>query len=138
MSITVIPMAEADRPDTETLQRVRDGLLLHRAGTVLLPSRMLDDLDAVLDEDATPTPREIAELRRRLGVALRRLLPAITADAHIQVVAYRLLTERIPSAESLEAVGHVRRLALCVLCLAEHAAAGPMTRGSPSGTFGGI
>lgn len=117
--------------DTVTLKRVRDALRVGlraevasgegfevNASPLPLSEAILDDLEAVLGEHASPSLGEVNELAARLHLALRRLLTIIRPSASLDQLSRSLLVERTPPGEA-EALAYLRRLAIVVLDLAD-------------------
>lgn len=118
--------------DDATLIRVR-GALLTLDAPVVLPSYLLDDLALSLGEEEELTPRQIAEVTHRLKQVFRCLV-VIGADGSPELAAAlnRIGVEPVPPPESAAGQGYLRRLAICVLDMAEHAAVDQPARASPN------
>ncbi|WP_031513769.1 hypothetical protein [Streptomyces sp. NRRL F-5123] len=118
MTDTLTPLVPDEcRADEETLSRVLDALLFE-LNPVCLSAGLLDSCEAVLGEDSRLTPGQAESLALFQLQVLAGLMRYVPCEHPMREAAVNLLREGTPPADDAAALGHLRRLALCVLELA--------------------
>ncbi|WP_329138097.1 hypothetical protein OG552_29575 [Streptomyces sp. NBC_01476] len=110
--MTSTALLDSDEDSHET------GDLWDEIESLPLSDTIMNDLEAVLDEDAHPEPEDFRGLANRLHSALRAMLRIGRPSRSMEPLTINLLLEPLPQCE-LKALGYLRRLATAVLDLAD-------------------